>query len=174
MNIYLIGYRCTGKTTLGRELARELSWAFVDMDDLLVAEAGQSINEMVAEKGWPHFRSQERALLTRLAGKGHLVVGTGGGIILDPDNVADMRASGKVVWLQCSSAAITHRIQGDARTEEMRPALTDKGLIEEIESALEEREPLYGGAAHFAIATDGGDINGLCKEIIAKLDEGTP
>jgi len=174
MNIYLIGYRCTGKTTLGRELARELSWEFVDMDDLLVAEAGQSINEMVAEKGWPYFRSQERALLSRLAGKGHLVVGTGGGIILDPDNVANMRTSGKVVWLQCSSAAITRRIQDDARTEEMRPALTDKGLIDEIESVLKEREPLYSSAAHFSLATDEADINGLCKEIIAKLDGVTP
>jgi len=170
MNIYLIGYRCTGKTTLGRELARELALEFVDMDELLVAEAGQSINEMVAEKGWPYFRSQERTLLSRLAGKGPLVVGTGGGIILDPDNVAEMRAGGMVVWLQCSSDTITHRIQGDSRTREMRPALTDKGLIEEIESVLQERMPLYQGAAHITLATDAGDVQALCKEIIAKLD----
>ena len=170
MNIYLIGYRCTGKTTLGRELARELALEFVDMDDLLVAEAGQSISDMVAEKGWPYFRSQERALLNRLADRGSLVVGTGGGIILDPDTVAEMRAAGKVVWLQCSSDTITHRIQGDSRTQEMRPALTDKGLLEEIESVLQERMPLYQGAAHIILSTDEGDIQGLCKEIIAKLD----
>lgn len=170
MNIYLIGYRCTGKTTLGRELARELALKFVDMDDLLVAKAGQSISELVAEKGWPYFRSQERALLKRLADNGPLVVGTGGGIIIDPDNAERMRATGKVVWLQCSSDTITHRIQGDARTREMRPALTDKGLLEEIESVLQERMPLYQDAAHIALDTDEGDIQGLCKEIIAKLD----
>ena len=174
MNIYLIGYRCTGKTTLGRELARELGWEFVDMDDLLVNEAGQSISEMVAEKGWPHFRDRERDLLRRLAGKGPMVVGTGGGIVLDPDNVAEMRASGKVLWLQCNSDTINQRIQGDARTEEMRPALTDKGLLAEIESVLQEREPLYRSAAHFSLASDDGNIQGLCKEIIAKLHGVTP
>lgn len=174
MNIYLIGYRCTGKTTLGRELARELGWEFVDMDDLLVTEAGQSISEMVAEKGWSYFRDRERDLLSRLAGTDPMVVGTGGGIVLDPDNVAEMRASGKVVWLQCNSDTINQRIQGDARTEKMRPALTDKGLQAEIESVLQEREPLYSSAAHFSLATDEGDIQGLCKEIIAKLNGVTP
>jgi shikimate kinase len=174
MNLYLIGYRCTGKTTLGRELARKLAREFVDMDDLLVAEAGQSINDMVAEKGWPYFRSRESALLNRLADKDSLVVGTGGGVILDPANVDRMRASGKVILLQCSSDTINQRLQGDSRTREMRPALTDKGLIEEIESVLQERKPFYQGAAHITLATDDIDIPGLCKEIIAKLDGVTP
>lgn len=174
MNIYLIGYRATGKTTLGRELARVLAMEFVDMDDQLVAEAGQSISDMVAEKGWPYFRSQESHLLNRLAGKGPLVVSTGGGVILDPANVAEMRASGKVVWLQASSDTITQRIQVDARTQEMRPALTDKGLMDEIESVLQERNALYRDAAHITLASEVNDIQGLCNEIIAKLDALAP
>jgi shikimate kinase len=170
MNIYLIGYRCSGKTTLGRALARRLEWEFVDMDDRLVAEAGQSITRMVAEKGWPYFRDLERALLERLATQNEMVVGTGGGIILEPANVATMRARGKVVWLQCRSDTVLRLIQRDPRSEQMRPALTDKGLREEIESTLQEREPLYRAAAHATIATDNFNVELLCTRIIQKLD----
>jgi shikimate kinase len=174
VNIFLTGYRCTGKTTLGRALARCLAWEFVDMDDLLVAEAGQSITEMVAEKGWPHFRLLERRLLSRLTERDRQVVGTGGGIILDPANVADMRAAGRVIWLHSRPETILRLIQTDPRSHRMRPALTDQGLREEVETTLRQREPLYRSAGHIAVATDVFDVKDLCREIVEKLGLTTP
>ena len=171
MNIYLIGYRCTGKTTLGKALARRLKREFLDMDDQIVAEAGQSITDMVAAKGWPYFRELERNLLIRLAQKDGLVVGTGGGVILDPDNVTDMRAGGKVVWLQSRPETIVKFILADPRSRQMRPSLTGKGLREEVETTLQEREPLYRAAGHITVATDVFQVNKLCDEIIEKLSK---
>lgn len=154
MNIYLIGNRCCGKTTLGRALANHIGWCFVDMDDRLVTEQGISIAEMVGRDGWPAFRAAERNLLARLAVASDQVVATGGGVVLDPFNIATMRTSGKVVWLRCLAQTIDRRMAADPRSAALRPALTEAGRMEEIVSVLTERAPLYRSAAHITIDTD--------------------
>lgn len=167
MNIYLIGYRCTGKTTLGRVLARRLGRPFVDTDDAVVAESGQTIADMVARHGWDHFRTMESDLLKMLAGKQGHVVGTGGGVVLAADNVAAMRASGKVVWLRCRPATIYRLMRADPRSGDMRPSLTGAGTLrEEIETTLAAREPLYRSAMDITVDTDDFDVDRLCDTII--------
>jgi shikimate kinase len=169
-NIYLIGYRCTGKTTLGKALARKLDRPFIDMDDAVVMDTGCSIRQMVARNGWPFFRAEEKKMLQAIAGKDHYVVGTGGGVVQDADNIAVMRASGSVVWLRCRPETISRLMAKDQRSADYRPALTDKGLLEEIQETLATREPLYRAAMDVDVETDDFDIHRLCQEIIEKLN----
>lgn len=172
MNIYLIGYRCTGKTTLGRALAQRLERPFIDMDDALVAESGQTISELVAQHGWAEFRNREGILLKALSKRQGLVIGTGGGVILADANAALMRASGKVVWLRCRPDTIHRLMTADPRSSVMRPSLTGQTLRQEIETTLKAREPLYRKAMHLALDTDAFDIDRLCDQIIAGLKIG--
>lgn len=170
MNIYLIGYRCTGKTTLGAALALHSGRRFVDMDARLAAEQGLSIAELVDRKGWPFFRAAESGLLARLAEEQALVVGTGGGVVLDPANAVAMHRSGKVIWLRCRPGTIRRRMSADPCTADQRPALTGKGVSGEIESVLAEREPLYRAAADFIVDTDEIDVELWCGRMARLID----
>jgi shikimate kinase len=172
VNIYLIGYRCTGKTTLGRALAQRLGRSFIDMDDAIVAQSGQTISELVAQHGWAEFRNKEGVLLNALSKRQGLVIGTGGGVILADANAALMRASGKVVWLRCRPDTIYRLMTADPRSSAMRPRLTGQTLRQEIETTLKAREPLYRNAMHLALDTDAFDIDRLCDQIIAGLKIG--
>lgn len=169
MNLFLIGYRCTGKTRVGKQLARILNQTFVDTDAAIVRAEGVSVAEMVAAHGWPYFRQQEKESLAALCQKRHQVIATGGGIILDPENVARMKAGGKIVWLKAEPETIKARILADAATSDQRPALTENGLVPEIQAVLAERTPLYRKAADFAVDTDGIAIEGICDRILGWL-----
>jgi shikimate kinase len=135
------------------------------MDDEIVAREKRSIAQMVQQDGWDYFRRREKLLLEEIAGLTGRVVGTGGGVVLDPDNIDRMRASGKVVWLRCRPQTIRRLIKEDERTADLRPALTEKGLLEEIVETLKAREPLYRAAMHVCVDTDDFDIDRLCGRI---------
>lgn len=165
-HIYLIGYRCTGKTTLGRALAGRLGRVFMDMDDEIVAREKRSIAQIVQQKGWDYFRDREKDLLLEIARLSGYVVGTGGGVVLDPRNSDRMRQSGRVVWLRCRPETIQRLIVQDERTADLRPALTEKGLLHEIADTLKAREPLYRAAMHVCVDTDDFDIERLCDQIV--------
>jgi shikimate kinase len=169
MNLYLIGYRCTGKTSVGKALARQLGWPFADTDRLIVERAGTRIADMVAEKGWPYFREQERLILAALSAREGQVVATGGGIVLDPRNIREMQGAGKIVWLTAGEQTIQTRMLADTATAGSRPSLTGQGLIDEIAAVLAERRPLYRKAADATIDTDGETITGVCERIVAAL-----
>ncbi|MEJ2037962.1 MAG: shikimate kinase, partial [Desulfosarcinaceae bacterium] len=117
------------------------------------------------------FRAREKALMQRLAAADRQVVGTGGGVVLDEDNVAAMRASGKVVWLRSRPETIRRYIEDDHRSRDLRPALTDKGLLAEIEDTLNTREPIYRAAMDVAVNTDVFNVDALCKVMIEKLQK---
>ncbi|GAB6094522.1 shikimate kinase [Desulfatiferula olefinivorans] len=164
-NLYLTGYRCTGKTSVGRNLADMLGWSFVDADRLLVDEAGMSVAEIVARFGWEDFRDRESAVLKRLSEKNRQVVATGGGVILRDVNRDIMKKTGRVVWLKASVLTIARRMENDSVTGDQRPGLTDQGAIREIETVLNERTPLYTAAMDMAVDTDGRSIDDICREI---------
>jgi shikimate kinase len=154
MNIFLIGYRCTGKTSVGRLLAATLQWPFVDTDQAIVGEQGRSIKAIVSDEGWDRFRLLEKKMLSAVCGNRMQVVATGGGIVLDPANVALMKQHGTVVWLKANVETIYNRMLKDVATDQNRPALTRKKLRREIEDTLDERESLYIGAGDIEIETD--------------------
>lgn len=169
MNIYLVGYRCSGKTTLGQLLAAQLGWPFVDTDSRVVAQAGMDIAALVKENGWGHFRGLERACLEAVAAKAQQVVATGGGIVLDPQNVQTMQSSGVVVWLKASPGIIRKRMRSDAQTKGQRPALSHQNAVEEIETVLQTRTPLYLQARNIELNTDGKPVENLVRQLVARL-----
>jgi shikimate kinase len=172
-NIYLIGSRCTGKTSVGKELARMLCKDFVDTDRFLVEESKMSVAEMVALGGWPFFRKWEKGVLLRLAAGKNVVVATGGGVVLDPDNVEYMRGTGTVVWLSARPDTVVRRMEADAATPGQRPSLTGMGALEEVRAVLEERAPLYSSAGHFTVETDGRTVEEVASAIAARLEAGS-
>ena len=153
-NLFLVGYRCCGKTSVGRLLAQQSDWKLVDTDALAVQSAGTSIADMVARDGWEAFRSLETHILRSVCRQSCQVVATGGGIVLAADNIRLMRQSGAVVWLQARSETILRRLADDPLSREQRPALTSRTLAEEVNRTLVERKPLYASAKDLMCPTD--------------------
>ncbi|MGB2755162.1 MAG: shikimate kinase [Phycisphaerae bacterium] len=154
MNLVLIGYRCTGKTTIGEILAEKLGWPLVDTDTLVQDRAGRSIQAIVEDGGWADFRRRERETIADVAARDRQVISAGGGAVLDEANARALRAGGRVVLLTASPETIWDRMQADPKTAAERPNLTDSGGIAEIRNLLEERRPKYQAACHYEIPTD--------------------
>jgi shikimate kinase len=174
VNIYLIGYRGAGKTAVGRCLSAALGQPFCDMDEELFRRCAGTIREFVGRHGWPAFRREEKALLQEIVRQSGRVVSTGGGVVLDAENVSAMRRSGRVVWLRAAAKTLQERLQADEGTPENRPALSASiPLDEEIQSTLSERTPLYRQAMDFSVPTDGRPVEEICR-IISELLDATP
>lgn len=168
-NIFLIGYRCTGKSSVGRFLAAKLGWPFIDTDELLVSDNGSSIKEIVEKHGWETFRRIEHVVVKKVCALDERVVATGGGIVVDPSNVELMRNSGKIVWLKARPETIKSRMALDEGTEAFRPSLTAKDSFSEIEQILLERNPMYRQAMDFCVKTDNRGVDEVCDIILQKF-----
>jgi shikimate kinase len=166
MNVVLVGYRGTGKSTVARLLGTALGREVVSLDAEIVREAGRPIPAIVAEHGWPHFRDLEAAVTKRVAARDGLIIDCGGGVILRDDNVANLRRDGTVFWLRAAVPTIVARIEGGTE----RPALTaGKTFTEEVEDVLRERTPRYAAAAHHEIDTDEVSPEDIAREIVRRL-----
>jgi len=148
MSIVLIGYRGSGKTTVGKRLADRLWQPFVDVDDLIVAKAGKSIREIFEQKGEPAFRTIEAQVVKEIAKLSDHVIGLGGGTLGREENRKEIKDAGhKVIYLKCDPATLHKRISADPQSAVTRPNLTELGGgIEEITQMLAQREPLYRAA----------------------------
>ena len=169
MNLVLIGYRATGKTTLARLLARRLGWDWIDADVEIERRAGKSIARIFAEEGEPAFRDLEADVIADLCRQQRLVLAAGGGAPLRPESRRAMRASGRVVWLKARPDTILARMNADATTAGRRPDLTGKGPLEEILHLLDQREPIYRESAHLEIDTEGKTPDHLVAEILERV-----
>ncbi|MBI5777170.1 MAG: shikimate kinase [Nitrospirae bacterium] len=166
MNIVLIGYRGTGKSSVGQLLAERSGRTLISTDAEVVRRAGQSISDIVKQHGWDHFRDLESEVCRDLAGKDQLIIDTGGGAILRQDNVDQLKAKGVVFWLTAEVPTISRRIGGDTQ----RPSLTGaKSFVEEIEGVLRERTPKYKAAADHVIATDRKTVVEIANAVQALL-----
>jgi shikimate kinase len=149
--LFLIGYRGTGKSTVGPLVAARLGWHFLDADALLEERHGQSIREMFAAVGEAGFRDREAELLAELAGLRRHVVATGGGVVLRPGN-RELLRRGRIAWLAADTDTICRRLAGDPNTADRRPTLTVGGRAE-VEQLLAVREPLYRECADVTVDT---------------------
>jgi shikimate kinase len=140
-NVYLIGPRASGKSTLGRILAERLGRPFLDLDDVFRAKRGESIAALVEREGWDRFREIEAEILAEAAAGKSRVVATGGGVILLEGN-RRLMSKGLVIYLQADPERLAERLLADAKPEQ-RPQLTEMGFTEEIKATLLEREHLY-------------------------------
>ena len=163
----LIGYRCTGKTTVACKLAERLGIPAFDSDSDIERRAGKSIAEIFAQDGEPAFRDWEESVIAEILASPHpLILATGGGAILRASTRERLRQSGRVIWLTATPETILHRITSDAASKTMRPSLTSLPMHEEIIAVLEQRKPLYGKMAHEIIDTDCRTID----EIVDAID----
>ena len=170
MNIVLIGYRGTGKSSVGKLLAERSGRELMSTDAEVVRRAGQSIPDIVKQHGWDRFRELESEVCRDLAGKDRLIIDTGGGAILRRGNVEHLKTSGMLFWLTAEVATIGRRIGGDTQ----RPSLTGtKSFIEEIEDVLRERTPAYLAAADHVIATDHKSIDEIAEIILQAVARST-
>jgi shikimate kinase len=150
MSVVLIGYRGSGKTTVGKRLADRLWIPFVDTDELIVKRAGKSIKDIFEQDGEEKFRDLESQIVQEIALLKDHVIALGGGSLLRESNRAALQSAGqKIIYLKCEPKTLSTRIHGDPETQASRPALTGLGGgLHEIEQLLAQREPLYRQVMH--------------------------
>jgi shikimate kinase len=170
MNIILIGYRCAGKTVVGKGLASRMQRQFVDTDDLIESEEGQ-ISDIVQSHGWDYFRAFEKRRIGEVSKEDNLVIALGGGAVLDPVNIANLEKNGFIIWLRANPEVLRRRMDQDPRTIASRPTLTGKGTIKELEEMIAQRDPLYGEASKIQFDTSALDVEAVVESILAVLQE---
>lgn len=147
-NIYLLGFMATGKSRIGRELARRLQWPYVDTDFCIEQSVGRSISEIFRLQGEAAFRELESAMIRQVAGRPHQVISLGGGAIMQPENWRLIQASGLTICLTASVDTIVQRVQ----RKDSRPLLRGQSredLEKKIQALLDERLPYYQRADYF-------------------------
>ena len=171
MNLFLIGYRGSGKTTVARRLGELLGWPSVDADSELELRAGKSIKDIFAAGGEPAFRELEARVVADLASRDKHVIALGGGAILRENNRKAIAGRGSVIWLQASPETLFARINADPTTEERRPNLTAQGGVGEIRTLLAERTPQYRACADLTVDVNRLDPDEIARQILASLHQ---
>ena len=171
MNIVLVGYRCSGKTTVGKSIAGKTERIFLDTDGMIEDKADCSIEEIISRDGWSRFRNMERGLIRELSSKDNLVIATGGGVVMDEDNMRNLKRSGFIVWLKGSPSVLRDRMEKDRLSGFQRPSLTGQDPLREIERVLEQRKPYYQRAGDLSIDTDLLEAGEVADLIIREFNE---
>ena len=166
MNLVLIGYRGTGKSSVAEILAKRFAAKKVSTDELIVQKAGMSIPEIVEKHGWEHFREVESEVIREVCKEDDLIIDAGGGVVLREENIKNLKMNSKVILLTADVDVIAERIKDDKN----RPSLTgDKSFVEEIGAVLAERKSLYEKAADFSVDTSKLSVVQVARRIVKYL-----
>jgi shikimate kinase len=160
--IYLVGFMAAGKTTVARALARRLGWQAADIDALIEQRERQTVADIFAKRGEPHFRAVERAILLDQVARRHLVVATGGGTFVDPQNRAAINADGVSVWLDVPLERVAARVPNDGR----RPLAADRAEFERLYYARRAAYEL----AHLRLDASRASVDALVEQLIDWLE----
>jgi shikimate kinase len=166
-NLVLIGFMGSGKSSVGRELARRWNYRFIDTDALIRHKYDLSIPDIFAKHGELFFREAEHEALVRLQEASLAVIATGGGIVGQPRNLPLLRALGYVVWLCADRGTIMDRVGKSTH----RPMLNQVDPEESVARLLKERTPLYSQAADLRVETSGLTHREVADRIIFGLDQ---
>jgi shikimate kinase len=138
-NIALCGFMGTGKSSVGRLVAEQLHFAFLDTDTVIEARAGKSIVKIFADDGEAAFRQLEQKIVKELAQRDRTVISTGGGLVVNPENMASLKQHALVVCLWASPEGIYTRV----KDQNHRPLLQEPEPLDKIRRLLAERAPFY-------------------------------
>src|ERR1700694_6325486 len=144
-NLILVGFSCSGKTTLGRNVARRLRLAFVDSDRCIEEMTGRSIPEIFQEDGEEGFRAVEREAISRIMSAQNQVVSTGGGAFVDPENREKLRNGNLVIHLQVRPETVVDRLR-NSKSGRPRPLLESADPLDRVVQLMAEREEVYSAA----------------------------
>ncbi|TDX45410.1 shikimate kinase [Orenia marismortui] len=165
MNISLIGFMGTGKSTIGHKLAERLNYKFIDLDEEIVKIDGRPIPTIFAENGEKYFRDLESKATAEISKDNNQVIATGGGIVLRPKNIEYLKSKGIVVLLEASAEVIFERTQHDNN----RPLLEVADPLAKIKTMMEERADKYNCTEH-QIDTTALSVEEVIEEIIKIMD----
>ena len=147
-NIALIGLMGSGKTTIGRELAKALEMKFIDIDSIITTRENRNIVDIFNDEGEEYFRKLERIIIDEESKKNNIVISTGGGVIIDNSNIKNLRKTSYVIYLDSSLECIYERVKNGKK----RPLLNDiDDLYKKIEELYEQRNWLYKISCDFTV-----------------------
>jgi len=162
--LWLVGMMGAGKSTVGPLVAERLGRPFVDLDEVVAAAAGASIPDLFDAEGEAGFRRREAAALAQVAGS-EAVVACGGGIVVDPENVAVLRRTGMVAWLAAPPEVLAARVADGSG----RPLAGEAGA--EVAARLASREAAYAAAAHWRVEAAGRTPVEIAEEVARRWSE---
>jgi shikimate kinase len=165
-NVFFVGLMGAGKTTVGRPLARRLELPFFDSDHEIEARSGARIPAIFELEGEAGFREREAHVITDLTGRENIVLATGGGAVLRPENREVLQKRGFVIYLRANPHDLWLRIGGDKN----RPLLQTADPKARLEALYEVRDPLYRECAHFVIETGRPSVDGLVNMVLMQLE----
>jgi len=166
-NIFLIGPMGSGKSAVGKLLARQLRAPYFDSDAEIESRTGVDIPYIFEKEGEAAFREREREVIELLTAMEPVVVSTGGGAVLLPENRARLAERGVVVYLETSVRQQAGRVQHGRH----RPLLHNVDPAEKLAELMAQREPLYRGTADITVATDGRKVHQVVERILAAIGE---
>lgn len=164
-NIYLVGMPGAGKSTVGRHLARRLHRQFVDADHEIEVRTGLRIPVIFETEGETGFRDHESRVLADLAQQSNLVVATGGGAVIRPENRAELKKNGMVIYLRVAPRVLFERTRQDTN----RPLLQVSNPLMRIEELFAQRDPLYQDVADLVMTSGGGSVFHLVTQVEREL-----
>lgn len=161
--LWLVGMMGSGKSTVGSQVADRLGLDFVDTDELVAAVTESTITDLWSDQGEETFRRLESQMIASAAAGKPVVVATGGGVVLDQDNISRMRRSGLVVWLKASPEVLSDRV-GRASTRPLLAASDDP--VEALSALLQKREERYAEAAHAVVETNDRPVDEIVGRVL--------
>lgn len=165
-NIVLVGFMGTGKTAVAKMLARELNLTYVSIDALIEEREKRPIKDIFRDSGEPYFRKLEKDVVREVSAKCSQVIDTGGGVVLDQENMDALRSGGTLVCLWASPETVHERTS----RAKNRPLLNVEDPLERIKELLDIRRPYYEKAV-FHVRTDGESVSGVVNKIKNILQE---
>ena len=163
-NVILIGFMGSGKTSVGKRLAHELNKQFIDFDEEIQKETGLSIPQIFETKGESFFRMKEQKIAEKIANHSNLVIATGGGIVLNHQNIKNLSLNGFIIYLKCEFDLIVQRI----KAENTRP-LYSKNDLEIFKEIFNSRTILYESSAEIIISVENKSYALIIEEIKEKM-----
>lgn len=167
MNIVLTGFMASGKSTVARRIAKSSDYEFIDTDEMIVEREERSINDIFDTEGEEYFRRVEREIISKAAKMDGKVISTGGGVVLNPENIEELRKNGVVFNLDPDFSVIERRVTQAAAT---RPLMKNQSMAD-IKKRFDNRKPFYDNCDYKIHITEQSTPNDIVREILKIMSE---